>query len=99
MPRRMRISRAYQLAAEPSQVRIAPAGKRGENSQDTRWGLMGVCVVHGSALERLPLVGDIALDFVPPLTRGLIPYYLRSFVKLGPSGGPPFGSTLESRAC
>lgn len=42
IPRRMRKSRAYQLAQEPeSLVRITRSGKRGESSHVTRWGLTG----------------------------------------------------------
>ena len=42
MPRRIFRSRAYQLAQDPeSLVMIARSGRRGDNSQATRCGLMG----------------------------------------------------------
>src|SRR5215217_729898 len=42
MPRRTLTSRAYQLAADPeSQVRMQRSGSLGDNSQKTRWGLIG----------------------------------------------------------
>src|SRR6185437_16209708 len=45
MPRRILRSRAYELAQEPeSLVMMARSGKRGDNSQTTRCGLIGLAV-------------------------------------------------------
>src|SRR5665213_2484975 len=50
MPRRIFKSRAYQLAHEPeSLVMIARSGKREDNSQVTRCGLMGFAEVSARA--------------------------------------------------
>ncbi|CAN5437024.1 hypothetical protein BH18ACT1_BH18ACT1_16350 [soil metagenome] len=42
IPLRILMSRAYQLAAEPeSALIITSSGRRGDSSQNTRWGLTG----------------------------------------------------------
>ena len=54
MPRRIFRSRAYQLAQEPeSLVMIARSGRRGDNSQATRCGLIGWagCMARSSAVS------------------------------------------------
>ena len=53
MPRRIFRSRAYQLAQEPeSLVMIARSGSRGDNSQETRCGLIGLagCMARSSSV-------------------------------------------------
>src|SRR5439155_16533932 len=72
MPRRILRSRAYQLAQDPeSLVMIARSGRRGDNSQATRCGLIGSAgciarsssVFHQSRVQPSMLLRQVWSDF------------------------------------
>src|SRR5207248_4487699 len=68
MPRRILRSRANQFAADPeSQVRMQFSGRRGDSSQNTRCGLMGLASSM-AFLEELPPLLNAFLDALAPGT-------------------------------
>ena len=67
IPCRILTSRAYQFADEPESPRGSQrSGSRGDSSQNTRCGFIGLGGVHRARLEHLPPLAHFLLDLLPP---------------------------------